>query len=35
MNGQGLERVQSPRSVSPGDFIITGTSVVAVREPAS
>jgi hypothetical protein len=35
MNGQGLERVQSPRAVSPGEFIVTGTSVVAVREPAS
>jgi hypothetical protein len=35
INGQGMERVQSPRMVSPGDFIVTGTSVVAVREPAS
>ena len=33
--GDTLEQVTVPRTVSPGDLIVTGTSVIALREPAS
>ncbi len=35
LSGDSFEQVVSPRPTGPGDFIITGTSVVAVREPSS
>lgn len=35
VEGENLEQVLGPRSTSPGDLIVTGTSVIAVREPQS
>lgn len=35
LEGDGLEVVTTPRTVRPGDVIVTGTSVIALREPAS
>ncbi len=35
VEGENLEQVIGPRSTAPGDLIVTGTSVIAVREPAS
>jgi class 3 adenylate cyclase len=34
MRDDGLERVSLPTSVQSGDLIVTGTSVISVREPA-
>lgn len=34
-DGEGLEKVSDPRATSPGDLIVTGTSVIAVKEPQS
>ena len=34
-NTSGLELVASPRALQPGDLVVTGTSVIAVREPAA
>lgn len=33
VDGDGLEQVIGPRATAPGDLIVTGTSVIAVREP--
>jgi hypothetical protein len=33
MNGAGLHPVAASAPVAPGDYVIAGTSVVAVREP--
>jgi len=35
LQGDAFEQVVTPRGTVPGDFIVTGTSVIAVREPAS
>jgi hypothetical protein len=34
-NRQGLQLVTQPRPVVPGDLVVAGTSVVAIREPSS
>ncbi|MCB9778248.1 MAG: adenylate/guanylate cyclase domain-containing protein [Alphaproteobacteria bacterium] len=33
VEGDNLEQVIGPRSTGPGDLIVTGTSVIAVKEP--
>lgn len=35
VEGENLEQVVGPRSTTPGDLIVTGTSVIAVKEPAA
>ncbi len=35
LDGDQLEQVIGPRPTVPGDLIVTGTSVIAVREPSS